>query len=89
MIIQLLVENAIKHGIASLKEGGRVHLDVGKDENHFYIKVSNTGKLRITSNTTKLGLENIKKRLKLLYDEQATFFLIEQENEVIAEIRMP
>ena len=89
MIIQLLVENAIKHGIAPLKEGGTVHLEVGKTATYFFIKVSNTGKLRITSNTTKLGLENIKKRLKLLYDEQATFSLTENENQVIAEIKMP
>ncbi|WP_350291000.1 histidine kinase [uncultured Croceitalea sp.] len=89
MIIQLLVENAAKHGISKLKHGGKIKLKVSIENNGLQIKVINSGKLEISKGSTQLGLKNIKQRLKLLYGEKATFALNEKEGEVIAEINIP
>lgn len=89
MIVQLLVENATKHGISNLKDGGRIELNASKDSEALYIQVKNTGKLRIAKDSTQLGLKNIKQRLKLLYGEQSSFELIEVNNEVVADIKIP
>lgn len=89
MIIQLLIENAAKHGISNLKEGGIIKLTTKHIENNLEINVRNTGKLRIDSNSTQLGLNNIKQRLRLLYGEKATFSLVEETNEVVATIKIP
>ena len=89
MIIQLLIENAVKHGIANLKDGGTISLKTKKDAQELSIIVSNTGKLRITEDSTQLGLKNIKQRLRLLYGEKASFSLEEVQNEVVAEIKIP
>jgi len=89
MIIQLLVENAAKHGISKLKEGGIIKLTTKEVDDNIEIYVSNTGKLLINSSSTQLGLKNIKQRLRLLYGEEATFSIKEVDDEVIAAIKIP
>ncbi len=89
MIIQMLIENAIKHGISKLKEGGKVSLITQLNTNQLLIEVINTGTLRECKNTTKLGLKNIRKRLELLYGPTATFKLLEISNQVVATIKIP
>lgn len=89
MIIQLLIENAAKHGIANLKAGGTIFLTTNKAPEELSIIVSNTGKLRISKDSTQLGLKNIKQRLRLLYGEKAFFSLVEVQNKVVAEIKIP
>lgn len=89
MIIQLLIENSVKHGISKLKEGGLIILKIFKDETYLFIQVINSGRLKFEDHTTRLGLENIKKRLHLLYGVTATFSLTEANNEVIALIKIP
>jgi len=89
MIIQILVENAVKHGIANLKQGGRIVLTTEKREGHLYIEVRNTGLLKIAGDSTRLGLQNVEQRLKLLYGDRASFNLGEDEGEVVAQIILP
>ncbi len=89
MIIQMLVENALKHGISNLKSGGKVSLSTLIKDNQLQIEIANSGVLRQSENTTQLGLQNIKKRLELLYGQDATFTLEEKENQVFATITIP
>ena len=89
MIIQMLIENAIKHGIAKLKEGGKVLLTTNIERGKLLISVSNSGRLEQTKNTTQLGLENIKQRLQLLYGKDAVFSIFEASNQVKALIKIP
>lgn len=89
MIIQLLVENAAKHGISNLKAGGIIKLITKKESEDLIIEVINTGTLQIAKDSTQLGLQNIKQRLKLLYGNRASFDITEVNNEVIATINIP
>lgn len=86
MIVQMLVENAVKHGISILKDGGEINIKTFLNNNNFHIIVKNTGSISQHESSTKIGLKNIEQRLKLLYDENATFKLSEINDEVIAEI---
>lgn len=89
MIIQLLVENAAKHGISNLKAGGIIKLITKIVDENLVIKVINTGSLQIARDSTQLGLKNIKQRLRLLYGNQAYFDIKEINNEVVATINIP
>ncbi len=89
MILQMLVENAVKHGISMLKNGGLIHIKAYKDEQNILLMVKNTGQISQQKNTTKIGIKNIEERLKLLYNHQATFSLKENNDEVIALISIP
>ena len=89
MIIQLLIENAAKHGISTLKTGGVIKLIIRQVNNNLEIFVRNTGKLIIGTDSTQLGLKNIKQRLRLLYGDKAMFSLVGEDDEVVATIKIP
>lgn len=89
MILQMLVENAIKHGISEQKKGGKIKLMVSTNNQEIILQVNNTGSLKSTTDSTKIGVDNISKRLELLYGENATFTLKEAANEVQAVIKIP
>ncbi len=89
MIIQMLIENAVKHGISELKKGGIIKLSTKIESENLYIEVINSGKLSDKNSATKIGLKNIEQRLSLLYGVKASFSLEEINNEVIAQINIP
>lgn len=89
MIVQMLVENAAKHGIAKLKEGGEINLSAQIINGGLVIVVANSGRLIIEEGSTRLGLENIKKRLGLIFGDNAIFSLSENGNFVEAKIYIP
>jgi signal transduction histidine kinase len=75
LMLQTLVENAIKHGIAPSVEGGQVLIEIKRAANDFYhLSVINTGRRYqplVTSNGT--GLANTRARLELLYGARSAF----------------
>lgn len=89
MIVQMLVENASKHGIGKLKEGGSINLSSQIEDGKLIIIVANSGHLNFEEGSTRLGLENIKKRLYLIFGDSATFSLTENGNFVEAKICIP
>ncbi len=87
--IQLLVENAIKHGIDKLIDGGLISVHIYQKDNKIYIKVQNPGKIE-TGNSEGVGLKNLKDRLKIQYKDKASFSLKEIEsNKVEGTILIP
>lgn len=89
MLIQMLIENAIKHGISKQVKGGKVALLISEKNHQLVISVRNTGALVSETNSTKVGLNNITKRLALLYGNNANFSITESNNEVLATIQIP
>jgi len=91
MIIQMLIENAIKHGISEVKGGGQLKLLINQDESNLIIVVTNPGSLSGTTTniSTGLGLENIRKRLLLLYNGRASLSIKEENNQVDATMILP
>jgi LytS/YehU family sensor histidine kinase len=88
--IQLLVENAIKHGIDSKIEGGIVSITIKKDEDFVSIQVLNPGRLFLNNTNKGLGLKNLQERLKIQYKGNASIVLVElNQNVVEAKIRIP
>ncbi len=73
MMLQTLVENAIKHGISKQINGGvvRIHSDF-KDDHHELI-IENTGHLSEVANPDGFGITSTTGRLKLLYGNDASF----------------
>ena len=88
MTLQTLVENAIKHGIGTNKEGGHILIKSTYKENVFLLTVINSGKLKQNNIfvNTGVGLKNLEKRLFLSFQNDAVFKVNEQDNHVIASI---
>lgn len=90
MMLQNLVENAIKHGISKKIEGGLIKIISEYKDNHHKITVKNTGYLNEDLNPVGFGLSSTQSRLKLLYGGKASFEIKNnQENMVEAIIVMP
>jgi signal transduction histidine kinase len=90
MMLQTLVENAVKHGVGQTK--GRADLTVRATVDHhkLLIAVENTGKLLGSPERgMQLGLKNTRERLKLLYGDRASFRLEEKGDRVIATVAVP
>lgn len=84
--IQLLIENAIKHGIDKIIEGGLITVKINKKGDQIYIQVQNPGKLSVIKSAKGLGLMNLKKRLELQYTNEASFSLLQLDNNTIQAI---
>ncbi|MFT3826675.1 MAG: histidine kinase [Chitinophagaceae bacterium] len=88
--IQLLVENAIKHGIEKQKHGGLISIRAIKKEGVLEIDVQNSGSLNVPASANGVGLVNLKERLQLQYKGDAYFSINEQVgNRVLATIIIP
>ncbi len=75
LILQTLVENAVKHGIAQSLEGGHILLDIQLLSEGYLVKIENTvGQTSVQSqNSTGHGLKNTKDRLQLFYPDRHQF----------------
>tara|TARA_R110002167_G_scaffold152197_9_gene346123 strand:+ start:874 stop:1665 length:792 start_codon:yes stop_codon:yes gene_type:complete len=73
--IQLLVENAIKHGIDNRINGGSIVISIFKKGQQLEIAVHNPGNLVEHGAETGIGIKNLTKRLLLQYNGEASFTL--------------
>lgn len=88
-LLQPLVENALKHGIAASPKGGELRIIARRHLYGTVLRVENTGQpLRLVLGKG-VGLANLDARLRLAYRGRASFRLFEEEGSTIAEIALP
>ena len=73
MMLQTLVENAIKHGISKQIKGGVVRIISDFKGDFHELAVQNTGQLNGFLNNGGFGLSSTKNRLDILYGDNAKF----------------
>lgn len=71
MLIQPMVENAIKHGLEPKMEGGLLRLSARKDGDRLLIEIADTGMGFSGATSNGVGLKNVRERLKALYEDAA------------------
>ena len=90
MMLQTLVENAIKHGISKQVSGGTVTIVSRMKERYHQLVIRNTGRLNKSANEDGFGLISTRNRLHLLFGEEANFNIREiNGNMVEAELHIP
>lgn len=90
MMLQTLVENAIKHGISKRVDGGVIKIISDFRADQHELIVQNTGHLNGDRNPDGFGLYSTQNRLMLLYGEKAHFEIKNSnENTVEAKVSMP
>ncbi len=87
MMLQTLVENAIKHGISKQISGGIIRVRAGYHDNYFEMAVQNTGQLNGYNQQEGFGLFSTTNRLNLLYGDKAKFE-IQQVNGSLVEAKV-
>jgi two-component system, LytTR family, sensor kinase len=73
MMLQTLVENAIKHGISKQVLGGVVRIVAVFKDNVMQLQVQNTGQLLSVPNGEGFGIKSTQDRLNLMYQGKAVF----------------
>ena len=71
LMLQPLVENAVTHGIASLLEGGTIHLSVTAADGLVTVVIENPRDAERRLPQTGFGLQNVRKRLDAHFGAQA------------------
>lgn len=89
LVLQTLVENAIKHGISRSVGGGRVRITVKRRGTDLYLEVANSGFLSQPDESTGIGLANLRQRLELLYSGRSRIDLHEEGGEVVSTVVLP
>lgn len=92
MTLQLLVENAVKHGISPRPAGGFIRVAAHLEAQQLRIVVRSTGHYQPVPGHEGVGLRNARERLNLLFGPAATLVLRNAPDEpetVVAELRLP
>lgn len=96
LLLQTLVENAVKYGISPLPEGGDIVISARCEDDQLRLRVTNPGQLgdagaaRVAASSTGLGLKNAAERLRLFFGERAQLQLrAETGPRVVAEVSLP
>jgi PAS domain S-box-containing protein len=94
LLIQPLVENAVKHGMKTSPMPLQVDVSCREENGSLEIAVSNTGRWIGRDNGNGngdggVGLENIRKRLSLTYGEQYRLYIGEQDGRVCVSVEIP
>lgn len=110
LILQPIVENAIVHGVETVKNGV-IRLKIYHDEDYVYLQVRNTGKEmtkearerirailegdetqlpRDTGRHTSIGIQNVNRRIRLVYGEEYGLTITQNEKlETVSTITLP
>jgi two-component system LytT family sensor kinase len=88
LMIQTIAENAIKHGLSKREEGGDLEIEVKQVDRKVLIRVSNSGSIAKEDPSTGVGIINTRKRLSIIYGDQANFNLFESDGMVHAIIEV-
>lgn len=91
MLLQTLVENAIKHGIAGMKDGGTLRIAARVSDGELLLQVDNPAPTTRPDNATGgVGLKNARERLRLLFGSRASLDLdLAEAGRARAIVRLP
>jgi len=89
MLVQTLVENAVKHGVAPRAGGGDIRLEAGVRDGHIEIVVSNSGPFVPASNDEGFGLQGAVERLRLMYGTLASLVVRGDGDRTVATLVLP
>jgi hypothetical protein len=85
MMLQTLVENAIKHGLEPKPGGGTVWILARRDDDAIAITVADDGRgFNEAGGGTGIGLKNVRERLRLIYGAEASLSVVSNAPEGVA-----
>ncbi len=90
LLLQPLVENAVKHGIAGLVNGGAIRLEAHCSDGMLRVKICNEFDPESPAASRHgLGLRNVRDRLRALYENRARVDTTAASDHFVVEVEMP
>lgn len=90
LLLQPLVENALKHGVAPMLDGGTIQIQARLRQGTVYLVVENPcDPEQPRPRGTALGLENVRRRLAACYGDRALLAVDQRPDRFRVEVRLP
>ena len=91
LILQPLLENAVYHGIEPLEKGGTIRVAGRLDGRIVTLTIDNPVAARVIARRTghRIGLENVRQRLELMFHGEAGVEVIEAPERFVVTLRFP
>ena len=91
LILQPLVENAVKHGALERGDEAVIRIRGGVEDGRLHIQIADNGAIlrQGSPGAGGMGLSTTRRRLELLFHEKASLELIRTEDEVITDLLIP
>ena len=90
LLLQPLIENAVRHGISQLVEGGTITLKAQKNSSTLIISVENPfDPDYIAKKGTGLGIRNVRSRIQTLYGDEGQIHVEKNDGFFIVELSFP
>jgi LytS/YehU family sensor histidine kinase len=88
--VQSLIENAFKHGVYTLRQGGEISCLIRPQSEGLSISITNPGRLAPAAARKESGLANARARLELIYGSQATLRLYQDAGDrIVTNVFLP
>lgn len=88
LLFIILVENAFKHGVESLSEQAYILMQLSADNTFVTFTIENNYDAK-TNDESGIGLENLKRRLQLLFRKNYTLLIDKKENTYKTTLKIP
>ncbi|PJJ83609.1 sensor histidine kinase [Mucilaginibacter auburnensis] len=92
LLLLPLVENAFKHGVSNTEDEPWITIELKVKDQHLTFKVSNSKSQKITTSHQvhfdKIGLQNVRKRLEMLYPGRHRLAVHEEDDVFIATLHL-
>ncbi len=90
MILQPIFENAIKHGLYEATDKIIITIDGHQRDDCYSLSISNNYEDKIGEKaSTKIGLKNIKERLRIIYQSDSIIQIINNNNYYVVKLNIP
>ena len=84
----ILLENAFKHGIETLTENAYIHINLYEDDDTIYFEIENNFDASELRSSKGIGLQNLKKRLDLSYNQKHNLQINSTSNNYTAILKL-
>jgi two-component system sensor histidine kinase AlgZ len=90
-MLQPLLENAVYHGIEPLEKGGTIRVAGRVDGRRVSLTIDNPVAPRVVARRAghRIGLENVRQRLELMFPGEADVEVIEAPERFVVTLRFP
>jgi len=92
LLLQPLIENAVHHGIEPSAEPGTIEIDIARIGRYVDIQIANPWRGDASAEATRgnrIGLDNVRQRLALVHDLEATIESRVRDTRYVVHIRLP
>jgi two-component system sensor histidine kinase AlgZ len=88
LLFIILLENAFKHGVENLRNNAYVHINMSAKNNEVFFDIENNFDNTITNEPGGIGMNNLKRRLELVYTKNHTLTIAKMETVYKAQLNI-